>query len=72
MNGDTSCDTHLQGATLPGEDGGLAFCSENMSFSFCKLCAEDLGLSMNQLRSCSEVWYMSGVTFRRWLSINIP
>ena len=41
--------THLDFASLPSEDGCLAFEAKDIGFSLCKLCSENFCLSFNQL-----------------------
>jgi len=41
--------THLDCATLPGENGRLAFVAEEIVFTICKLCAENFCVPFQDL-----------------------
>jgi hypothetical protein len=54
-------ETHLDRATLPGEDGRLAFVAKEIVFTIGKLCTEHLGMSFQNLRN----WILSTRVFYR-------
>lgn len=41
--------THLNGAAVPGEDGGLAFSAKEIGFALCEFCAEYFGVTVEEL-----------------------
>lgn len=41
--------THLDGATVPGKDGSLALCAEEIRFTLCELCTKDLCMAPYEL-----------------------
>jgi hypothetical protein len=45
--------THLNCATLPGEDGRLAFAAKEIVFTISELCAENFGVSFQNLKVAS-------------------
>ena len=47
-------ETHLYCATVPSEDGGLAFCCKEIRFSLCEFCAEYFCMAMDELWMCED------------------
>ena len=58
--------THLDRAALPGEDGRLAFVTEEIVFTIGELCAENFGVPFQNLGRISIVVHIRVIDVRPW------